>query len=166
MDSASPGNRVKFAPVNAQTFQSSVSGYDRVYIIGDAQGTNLPKSGNIAADQAKICASAITRRIAGLPPETSLAVSAVQFNAIRSTSARTAVYAHAGFQWNATAHPLPTTPPSVQSANSWVASSAFLNTNGTDSDAGNSASGAVSVSSENYSQGLRWVDTLHDDCYK
>ena len=145
-----------FAPVDSQTFHSSVlqPGYDRVYVIGDASvvplptlpASNLPKSGNLAADQAKICASAITRRIAGLatyPLETSLAVSAVQFNAIRSTNAHTAVYAHSGFQFNGTG---------------WVASGAFP-------DARVSASGALPASSENYSQGLTWVKSLLDDCF-
>ena len=146
-----------FAPVNPQTFQSTVVGYDRVYIIGDAQGTpNLPKSGNIAADQAKICASAITRRIAGLtnhPLETSLAVSAVQFNAIRSTPGHlAAVYAHAGYQWNAAAH------DATHPFNGWMPSSSYP-------DAGVSASGAVPASSKNYSQGLTWVQTLLDDCF-
>lgn len=156
-----------FAPVNSQTFQSTVSGYSRVYIIGDAQGTALPKSGNIAADQAKIVASAITRQLAGRPLETSLAVSAVQFNAIRSTSRHTAVYAHSGFQWNATAHTLPNPANTAQSANSWVASGAFLNANGTDSNAGNSATATQSanISGENYSQGLTWLDSLLADCY-
>ena len=151
-----------FAPVNAQTFESTVLGYDRVYIIGDAQGTTLPKSGHIAADQAKNCASAITRRIAGLQPETSLALSAVQFNAIRSTSAHKAVFSHSGFQWDGTAH-----PPPAPANNRWVASGAFLAANSTaDSDAGVSASGVITASSENYKQGLTWVATLLDDCFK
>jgi hypothetical protein len=154
-----------FAPVNAQTFASIHD--PRVYIIGDAQGTNLPKSGNIAADQGKVVASVITRQLAGLPLETSFAISAIQFNAIRSTTAHTAVYAHSGFQWNGTAHPLPNPANAAQTANSWVASGAFLNTNGTDSNAGVSATAALpaNISGRNYSQGLTWLNSLLADCF-
>jgi NADPH-dependent 2,4-dienoyl-CoA reductase/sulfur reductase-like enzyme len=165
LDPASPGNRVKFAPVNPQNFASTVD--PLIYIIGDAQGTTLPKSGNIAADQAKIVASAITRKIAGLPLETSLAIAAIQFNAIRSTSAKTAVYAHSGFQWNGPAHPLPNPTNAAQTANSWVASGAFLNANGKDSNAGVSATAALAanISTINYSQGLTWANSLLADCF-
>jgi NADPH-dependent 2,4-dienoyl-CoA reductase/sulfur reductase-like enzyme len=155
--------KMPFAPVKAQTFESIHD--SRIYIIGDAQGTTLPKSGNIAADQAKIVASVITRQIAGITAlETSLAIAAIQFNAIRSTSAKTAVYAHAGFQWNGTAHPLENP---AQTANSWVASGAFLNANGTDSNAGVSATAALAanISARNYSQGLTWANSLLADCF-
>ena len=147
-------NTAGFAPVKAQTFESTVTDYPGVYIIGDASSvslptippTFLPKSANIAADQAKIVASVITRKIAGIPLETSLAMSAVQFNAIRSNTAKTAVYAHAGFQFNGT---------------SWVASSAFPN-------AGNSSTATLpaNISKDNYEDGLTWRDALLANIYE
>ena len=163
-----------FASVDFQTFASTVD--PLIYIIGDAQGTTLPKSGNIAADQAKIVASVITRKIAGITAlETSLAVSAIQFNAIQSTNAHTAVYAHAGYQWNKEAHTFtnPANQTVIQSANSWVPSGDLRNNlTGTDSDAGVSTNSIptsltipANISGKNYSQGLTWLDSLLADCY-
>lgn len=143
-----------FAPVNAQTFASTVTGHPHVYVIGDAAFLPLPttpaasvaKSGHAAVDEAKIAAAAILRKIAGRSPETSLVLSAVQYNAIRSTSAHKGVYAHAGYQWD-------------QAHDSWVASGGFLG------DPSSTKDQAANISQENYNQGLAWRNALLADAF-
>lgn len=158
-------NGGSFYPVDAQTFASKIAGYSNVYVIGDAAATGLPKSGHAAVDEAKIASAAILSTINGISPETSLAVSAVQFNAIRSTSDHTAVYAHSGFQWNATAHSLPNLANQNQTANSWVASGSFLNAGGADSDANVSSSSGIQPAIGYYNQGLTWRNALLADAF-
>jgi NADPH-dependent 2,4-dienoyl-CoA reductase/sulfur reductase-like enzyme len=143
-----------FAPVNARTFASTVAGFSHVHVIGDAaflplptsSPTSVPKSGHAAVDEAKIAAAAILRTIAGRSLETSLVVSAVQYNAIRSTSAHQGIYAHAGYQWD-------------QVHDSWVASGDFLG------DASNTKDQAANISQENYNQGLTWRNALLADAF-
>lgn len=57
-----------WAGVDPLTYSSTVSGqgYEAIHIIGDSQGTNQPKSAHMANAQAKICADAIIRTVAGL----------------------------------------------------------------------------------------------------
>ncbi len=59
-----------WAPVDPTTYESVLSDFQGVHIIGDSQGTNLPKSGHMANAQAKVCADAILRLLAGLPTDT------------------------------------------------------------------------------------------------
>ncbi len=143
-----------FAPVNAQTFASTVTGFSHIYVIGDAAflplpttpPTSVPKSGHAAVDEAKIAAAAILRTIAGRPPETSLVLSAVQYNAIRSTSTHKGIYAHAGYQWD-------------QTRDSWVASGGFLG------DASNTKDQMAHLSQGAYNQGLKWRNALLADAF-
>lgn len=57
----------RWAPVDPVTYESSLHDFAGVYVIGDAQGTGQPKSGHMANSQAKVCADAIVRTVAGLP---------------------------------------------------------------------------------------------------
>ncbi|MGV6848439.1 MAG: FAD-dependent oxidoreductase [Marinibacterium sp.] len=59
-----------FAPVDPLSYASTVSGMGDVHIIGDSQGTGQPKSGHMANAQAKVCADAIVRTLAGDPIDT------------------------------------------------------------------------------------------------
>jgi len=56
-----------WADVDPLTYESVESGFAGVYVIGDAQGSNQPKSAHMANSQAKTCADAILRAIAGAP---------------------------------------------------------------------------------------------------
>lgn len=56
----------RFAPVNLQTYASSVDG--NIHIIGDAHNSGLPKAGHVANSEAKVCADAIVREFLILPP--------------------------------------------------------------------------------------------------
>ena len=59
-----------WAPVDPVTYASTVPGFTNVHIIGDAQGTNQPKSAHMANAQAKVCADAIIRLSKGLATHT------------------------------------------------------------------------------------------------
>lgn len=58
-----------WAPVDPTTYQSTVSGFDNIHIIGDSQGSKAPKSGHMANAQAKVCADAILRILSGQPTD-------------------------------------------------------------------------------------------------
>lgn len=64
-DSGLTGDGV-WAGVDPLTYASIESGFDGVHIIGDSQGTGQPKSAHMANSQAKICADAIIRMLAGV----------------------------------------------------------------------------------------------------
>lgn len=55
-----------WAGIDPLTYASTESGFDGVHIIGDSQASNQPKSAHMANAQAKVCADAILREIAGL----------------------------------------------------------------------------------------------------
>ncbi len=56
-----------WAPVDVLSYESRLSGFPGVHVIGDSQASGQPKSGHMANAQAKVCADAILRRFAGLP---------------------------------------------------------------------------------------------------
>lgn len=58
----------RWAPVNQETFESTMSGKEGIYVIGDSSKTNLPKSGYAANSEAKACAMAIVSKIKGINP--------------------------------------------------------------------------------------------------
>lgn len=59
----------RWAPIDPTTYESTVSGYAGIHIIGDSQGSKAPKSGHMANAQAKVCADAILRILSGLPTD-------------------------------------------------------------------------------------------------
>ena len=56
-----------WAPVDPLTYASTVPGFENVHVIGDSQTSYQPKSAHMANSQAKVCADAIIRSLAGLP---------------------------------------------------------------------------------------------------
>ena len=103
----------RFAGVNQLTYASTVNGADKVHIIGDASATPQPKAGHIANQEAKVCADAIVRAFAGLPPDQGPVTNSACYSTITMTQASwlTAVY-----QYN------PATAAMVASAASYSAS--------------------------------------------
>lgn len=67
-DSATFDLEKRWAPVNQETFESTMSGKEGIYVIGDSSKTNLPKSGYAANSEAKACAMAIVSQIKGINP--------------------------------------------------------------------------------------------------
>jgi sulfide dehydrogenase [flavocytochrome c] flavoprotein subunit len=59
-----------WAPVDPVTYESTLSEFSGVYIIGDAQATGQPKSAHMANSQAKICADAVLRSLYNVPTHT------------------------------------------------------------------------------------------------
>ena len=60
-----------WAPVDPLTYESTLSNFSSVHIIGDSQGTGQPKSGHMANAQAKVCVDAVLRLEAGMPIDAS-----------------------------------------------------------------------------------------------
>lgn len=56
----------RWAGVNPLSYESTA--VDNIHIIGDSQGTGQPKAGHIANSEAKVCADAILRLLAGSEP--------------------------------------------------------------------------------------------------
>jgi NADH dehydrogenase FAD-containing subunit len=59
----------RFAAVNVLSYASTVSGANKVHIIGDSSATTQPKAGHIANQEAKVCADAISRILSGGSPD-------------------------------------------------------------------------------------------------
>jgi NADPH-dependent 2,4-dienoyl-CoA reductase/sulfur reductase-like enzyme len=57
----------RFAAVDVRTYASTLA--PRIHIIGDASATTQPKAGHIANQEAKTCADAIVRGLAGFSPD-------------------------------------------------------------------------------------------------
>ncbi len=57
----------RFAAVDVLSYASTLA--PRIHIIGDASATTQPKAGHIANQEAKTCADAIVRGLAGLQPD-------------------------------------------------------------------------------------------------
>ncbi len=55
-----------WALVDPLTYESTLAEFAGIYVIGDSQNTNQPKSAHMANAQAKICADAIIRTFTGL----------------------------------------------------------------------------------------------------
>ena len=69
-----------WAGVDPLTYASTESGFDGVHIIGDSQGSNQPKSAHMANAQAKVCADAIIRSLAGYSNNTQERVANITTN--------------------------------------------------------------------------------------
>ncbi len=68
----------RWAGVDPLTYASTAA--PRIHVIGDAQGTGLPKAGHIANSEAKICADAIVRLINGWPVDEPVRMQSVVAN--------------------------------------------------------------------------------------
>ncbi len=86
-------------PLNAQGFVSvnpltyAVAGYPNIHVIGDScavpasDGRGVPKSGHMANSEAKVCADAIVRALAGEAPDTNVTTNSACFSPITSKTA-------------------------------------------------------------------------------
>jgi NADPH-dependent 2,4-dienoyl-CoA reductase/sulfur reductase-like enzyme len=81
-------NAAGFVPVNPLDY--SVAGYPNVHVIGDASavpasdGKGVPKSGHMANSEAKVCADAIIRTLAGEPLDRNVATSSACYSPVTS----------------------------------------------------------------------------------
>lgn len=84
----------RWAGVNPLSYESTA--VPNIHIIGDSQGTGQPKAGHIANAEAKVCADAIIRLLAGGQPYAAPVTNSACYSPISATTASwlTAVYAY------------------------------------------------------------------------
>jgi len=88
----------RFAGVNVLSYASTVSGADKVHIIGDSSATTQPKAGHIANQEAKVCADAISRILSGGSPDPAPVTNSACYSTITMSQASwlTAVFQYDG----------------------------------------------------------------------
>jgi len=124
----------RWAGVDVLTYQSTAA--PGIHIIGDASATTQPKAGHIANQEAKVCADAIVRLLAGRSPDPSPITNSACYSPITADTASwlTAIFAYD------------------------PASGTMLPVPG--------ASGEASArSTENYKEMTQWFNTLMEDSF-
>lgn len=109
----------RFAGVNQLTYASTVSGANKVHIIGDSSATAQPKAGHIAKQEAKVCADAIIRSLAGMPPDPSPVTNSACYSTITMTQAS---WLTAVFQYNPAVAAMAATAAGSGASTGWDAS--------------------------------------------
>ncbi|MDP2787220.1 MAG: FAD/NAD(P)-binding oxidoreductase [Pseudomonadota bacterium] len=95
-----PLNAQGFVPVNPLTY--GVAGYPNIHVIGDAcavpasDNKAVPKSGHMANSEAKVCADAIVRALAGEAPDDNVTTNSACYSPI---TARTASWLSANYNY-------------------------------------------------------------------
>ena len=84
----------RFAVVDVLSYESTL--IPGIHVIGDASATTMPKAGHIANQEAKVCADAIVRLLAGLAPDPSPVTNSACYSPITRDTASwlTAVFAY------------------------------------------------------------------------
>ena len=124
----------RWAGVDVLTYQSTAA--PGIHIIGDASATTQPKAGHIANQEAKICADAVIRLLAGRSPDPAPITNSACYSPITADTASwlTAVFAYDPA--TATMQPVP-----------------------------GAAGEAAGRSTENYKEMNRWFNTLMEDSF-
>lgn len=131
----------KWCVVNVLSYESTSK--PSIHIIGDASSCGLPKAGHVANQEAKICADAIVRLLAGQTVDPSPVANSACFSPITATTASwlTAVYQYDSIQQKM----LPATNGGVT--------------------AGATATEAGAITTGNYRQMNTWFNTLMSDSF-
>jgi NADPH-dependent 2,4-dienoyl-CoA reductase/sulfur reductase-like enzyme len=84
----------KWTSVNVLSYEAISA--PKIHVIGDASATAQPKAGHIANQEAKVCADAITRLLAGKEPDPAPITNSACYSPITASTASwlTAVYAY------------------------------------------------------------------------
>ncbi|MCG6904425.1 MAG: NAD(P)/FAD-dependent oxidoreductase [Rhodobacter sp.] len=132
----------KWAPVDPLSYASTLAGYENIHVIGDSQGTGQPKSGHMANAQAKVCADAILRILAGESIDTLARVRAVTTNSacFSPITADEASWLTAVFAYDETTGEMRVVPGSLAESGGW--------------------------SRENYREMFDWSNNLWTDTFK
>jgi NADH dehydrogenase FAD-containing subunit len=125
----------RWAPVDPLSYATPAQ--PAIHVIGDSQATGQPKSGHMANAQAKVCADAILRSFAGLPPDPQPATNSACYSPVSSTLA---AWLTASFQYDPTSRAMARVPESFGEAPRW--------------------------SSDNLEQMFEWADTLFADSFR
>lgn len=85
-------NEGNWAPVDPTSYESTLA--TNIHIIGDSQGTGQPKAGHIGNSEAKVCADAVLRSLAGVAIDPSPKTNSACYSPVSRTEATwlTAVY--------------------------------------------------------------------------
>ena len=78
-------NGGRFAPVDVLSYASTDA--PRIHVLGDANSTTQPKSGHLANQEAKVCADAIARIVAGGQPDAAPVTSTACYSTITRSQA-------------------------------------------------------------------------------
>ena len=122
-----------WAPVNAKTFESTqVAG---IHVIGDSQGTSVPKAGHIANSEAKVCAEAVLNLLHNQPVYAAPKINSACYSPVSATEA---TWLTAGYDYDS-------------ASNNWVKISA------------SAASGPPTT--EHYHEMFDWAKNLFSDSF-
>ncbi|MGV6821196.1 MAG: NAD(P)/FAD-dependent oxidoreductase [Parvularcula sp.] len=110
-----------WAPVDPLSYESTMPGREGIYVVGDSQGTSQPKSGHMANSQAKVCADAILRSLAGRPLDDpqrlrALTTNSACFSPITATEAS---WLTAVFQYDQASGAMKVVPASLAESGGW-----------------------------------------------
>ncbi|HOB66770.1 FAD/NAD(P)-binding oxidoreductase [Ottowia sp.] len=108
----------RFGAVDVLSYASTVAGAGKVHIIGDASATTQPKAGHIANQEAKVCADAIARLLAGGQPDPAPVTNSSCYSTITMSQAS---WLHAVFQYDAAAGAMAAVPAATGASAGWNA---------------------------------------------
>ena len=106
----------RFAGVNVLSYASTAPGASKVHIIGDSSATTQPKAGHVANQEAKVCADALTRILAGGSPDASPVTNSACFSTITTTQAS---WLHAMFQYDPVSGTMVAVPAATGASVGW-----------------------------------------------
>jgi NADH dehydrogenase FAD-containing subunit len=109
-------NSGRFAGVSNLTYASTVAAAEKIHIIGDSSATAQPKAGHIANQEAKVCADAIVRSLAGLQPDSAPVTNSACYSTITMTQAS---WLTAVFQYNSATGAMAAVPASSSASVGW-----------------------------------------------
>ena len=106
----------RFAGVNVLSYASTTPGAGKVHIIGDSSATTQPKAGHVANQEAKVCADALTRILAGGSPDASPVTNSACFSTITTTQAS---WLHAMYQYDPVSRTMVAVPAATGASVGW-----------------------------------------------
>lgn len=104
----------RFAAVDVLSYASTAA--PRVHVIGDACATTQPKSGHMANQEAKVCADAIVRMVAGGAPDPAPVTSSACYSAITMSQAS---WLSAVFQYDAASRSMKPVAEATAASRGW-----------------------------------------------
>ena len=135
----------RWAGVDVLSYTSTVPGAERIHVIGDAASCGLPKAGHVANQEAKICADAALRLLAGAMPDPQPVANSACFSPI---TANTASWLTAVYQYDAASRSMKVASNGGQTMINGVPAT---------------ATESASIDSDNFQRMGIWFDTLMRD---
>ena len=104
----------RFAAVDVLSYGSTIA--PRVHVLGDASATTQPKAGHIANQEAKVCADALVRLLAGGTPDPAPVTNSACYSTITMSQAS---WLTAVFQYDPSARAMAVVPASSSASSGW-----------------------------------------------